>query len=303
MAFDGSGNYTRTNGVNTGTTVWTTDDAAGTAILSSRHDTHDQDLATALSLSYCKDGQSTPTANLPMGGFKFTTVGNASTTDQYTAAIQVQNSTLVWGGTSGGTANAHTITLAPAITAYVAGQRFGFLSGNTNTTTTTLNVNSLGAKTIKQGPSNVNLVAGQLTASSLVEVVYDGTNFLLLSQPWVGFIDYTPTYTGSGSLTMTSVTTHIARYTVRGRLCHIQLEFTGTTGGTASNVIFASLPITNANDMIQLAYVVDGAGDPSPAPLGYINTTGGNVGFLKYSAGNFGLGTGRQCRVTFEYQI
>lgn len=33
------------------------------------------DLATALSTTYCKDGQSTPTANLPMGGFKFTGLG------------------------------------------------------------------------------------------------------------------------------------------------------------------------------------------------------------------------------------
>lgn len=300
MAFDGSGNYTRTNGVNTGTTVWASDDAAGTAILSSRHDTHDQDIATALSNCYCKDGQSTPTANLPMGGYKFTTVGSASALDQYAAASQVQNSSFLWGGTSGGSANAHTISVSPTPSAYAAGQRFQFLSGNTNTSSVTLNVNSLGAKTIKQGPSNVNLVAGQLTASSLVDVVYDGTNFLLVSQPWVAAQTYTPSYSASGSMTFGTVTTSIARYHIRQRFCRLQLEFFGTTGGTASNSIIASLPITEAQGMTAMAYVVDGSG---ASAQGYVSISGGNASFFKPDASNFGLGAARACRITVEYEI
>jgi len=43
-----NGTFTRTNGVNTGATVWNQDAAQGTKIVTSRHDTHDQDLADGI---------------------------------------------------------------------------------------------------------------------------------------------------------------------------------------------------------------------------------------------------------------
>lgn len=80
-----------------------------------------------------------------------------------------------------GAADASVITPAPAITAYVTGQRFSFKVAGTNTTTTpTLNVNALGAKTIvKRG--NAAMIAGDLLIGQIVEVEYDGTNMQLLS--------------------------------------------------------------------------------------------------------------------------
>lgn len=46
------------------------------------------DLATGLSTTICKDGQTTPTANLPMGTFKHTGAGAASGTGQYLVYAQ-----------------------------------------------------------------------------------------------------------------------------------------------------------------------------------------------------------------------
>ena len=86
--------------------------------------------------------------------------------------------------TAGGTADAVTLTfttqLIPA--AYAAHQRFAFIAANTNTTTVTLNVNSLGAKTIKKnvGGSLANLVAGDITSGRPYDVIYDGTQFVLM---------------------------------------------------------------------------------------------------------------------------
>lgn len=90
------------------------------------------------------------------------------------------NSTLVYdyAADSVGT-DAYAITLTPAPTAYVTGQRFTFKAGTANTGAATLNVNSLGAKTIKLGTSN--LYTGQILANQIVEVVYDGTNMQLVS--------------------------------------------------------------------------------------------------------------------------
>ena len=63
MAWDGSGTFTRTNGVNTGSGAWAADKAAATNILSSRHDTHDQDLATGIQACLTKNNESKPTAD------------------------------------------------------------------------------------------------------------------------------------------------------------------------------------------------------------------------------------------------
>lgn len=80
-----------------------------------------------------------------------------------------------------GAADVLVITPAPAITAYTAGQRFSFKVAATNLTTTpTLNVNALGAKTIvKMGGSA--LAAGDLLIGQVMEVEYDGTNMQLMT--------------------------------------------------------------------------------------------------------------------------
>lgn len=79
--------------------------------------------------------------------------------------------------------NALTITLAVAPTSYQNGQRFVFKTANTNTGSVTLNVNSLGAQTLKkiEGGALVNLVSGDLIAGQVVIVVYDGTDFQIIA--------------------------------------------------------------------------------------------------------------------------
>lgn len=78
-----------------------------------------------------------------------------------------------------GAANAYVITPAPAITAYTTGQQFTFKAVNANTTTSTINISGLGVKTIKK-LGNTNLASGDIAASQLVEIEYDGTNFQML---------------------------------------------------------------------------------------------------------------------------
>lgn len=66
------GTFTRSNGVFTGSLVWTDDKNAGTKITSAHHDTHDQDLAQGINACLNKNGQNSPTANIPWGGYKIT---------------------------------------------------------------------------------------------------------------------------------------------------------------------------------------------------------------------------------------
>lgn len=79
-----------------------------------------------------------------------------------------------------GAADAYVATLVPAVTAYVAGQRLSLKIANTNTTTSTVNVNALGTKTIKR-LDGTNVAAADLLSGMIADLRYDGTNFLLLN--------------------------------------------------------------------------------------------------------------------------
>ncbi len=137
------------------------------------------DIESALSASLAADGQKVPTANLPMGNFRHTGVANASARTDYAAAGQVQDSSFLWGGTSGGTANAQTIALTPAITAYAAGQTFRFIAGATNTGATTIAVNGLAATDITYLGNP--LTGGEIASGGVYEVIYGGSDFHLVS--------------------------------------------------------------------------------------------------------------------------
>lgn len=60
------------------------------------------------------------------------------------------------------------------------------------------------------------------------------------------WLDWQPVYSASGSMTYTSVTTTRAKYKIRYDDVHINLYTSGTTGGTASNAIYATPPFTPA---------------------------------------------------------
>lgn len=81
-----------------------------------------------------------------------------------------------------GAADAYVITASPAIGSYVAGQRFVFKAVAANVTTTpTLAVNGLAAKTITKNSAAV-LAANDIKAGQVVVVIYDGTQFQMQSQ-------------------------------------------------------------------------------------------------------------------------
>jgi len=80
-----------------------------------------------------------------------------------------------------GSTDAYAITVTPAPAAYAVGQIFTFKANTINTDASTLNVNSLGAKTIVKD-YNVTLASGDILANQIVMVEYDGTNFQLMSR-------------------------------------------------------------------------------------------------------------------------
>lgn len=62
-----------------GAAGWVDDRDAGTKILATRHDSHDQDLATGINNCMAKDGSNAATADISMGGFRLTNLPTTPT--------------------------------------------------------------------------------------------------------------------------------------------------------------------------------------------------------------------------------
>jgi len=75
----------------------------------------------------------------------------------------------------------YVITLSPVPSSYTTGMVVNFSANTANTGACTINVNSLGAKSIKK-LYNVDPEDGDIAAGQLVTLIYDGTNFQMQSQ-------------------------------------------------------------------------------------------------------------------------
>lgn len=100
--------------------------------------------------------------------------------------IRVPNSTALQNQSfiaalAGGTADALTLTVSPVPAAYATYQRFVFKAASDNTTSATINVNSLGVKTIKKRTTSgvADLTGGEIQQDGIYAIVYDGTYFQL----------------------------------------------------------------------------------------------------------------------------
>ena len=171
MARDGSGTYS----LPAGQPVVT-----GTVISSTVFNTFASDVATALTASIAKDGQTTPTADLPMGTFKHTGVGNGSARTHYPAIGQIQDGGVTSIGSVSG-ADSITGSLTPAITAYSGNMMFVFEPASNNTGAVTIALNGLATKAIVKLDGDA-LIADDLVAGVPALVIYDGsTNFYLMN--------------------------------------------------------------------------------------------------------------------------
>jgi hypothetical protein len=101
-----------------------------------------------------------------------------------------------------GAANAYVIAPNPAITAYTVGQIFTFIAANTNTAASTVNINNIGAITIKKS-ATADLIAGDILAGAVIVIEYDGTNFQMIANTQLTPATNIQTFTGGGIFTVT----------------------------------------------------------------------------------------------------
>jgi hypothetical protein len=196
LARNGSGTYVRVHD-------WTTDRDAGTPITASRVDAEADDMATALSDSIARNGETTITGNIPFSNFKLTGLGSATVRTDAVNYGQVIDNSGRYSSVSG--TNTIVLSLNPALTVYPTGGVFYFKSAATNTGNVTININGLGAKSIKKQTLGgvVELKPGDIQGGTMHAIAYDGVQFQLLSAAGEGFrADCRLVYTNATTLTL-----------------------------------------------------------------------------------------------------
>lgn len=215
----------------------------GTVISSTAFNALTADLANGLTTAITKDGQTTPTANIPMGGFRITGLGAAVASTDAVQFAQLQSGTTSYISVTG--IDIITGNLVPALTAYAAGNTFSFVASGTNTGAVTLNIDGLGAKAITRDGS-IALFANDITIGKVVTVIYDGTRFQLINGNSYQTIRITGngnipslTVTGTGyspNITLTDAAS-VAWDTALGQVATFTFVSTNRTIATPTNIV------------------------------------------------------------------
>jgi hypothetical protein len=161
------------------------------------------DFATGFSSVVKKNGDTTMTGNLPMGGFKVTGSADGSALTDLVTLQQLQKSYATLLGSVSGT-NTVTAAATPTITAYATGLSFILIPANTNTGAVTLNINSVGAVNLQKN-SNTALAAGDLLAGVAYNVMYrSGGYFELMGEAPATRLLATSGTAGTNTITATA---------------------------------------------------------------------------------------------------
>lgn len=173
MPRNGSGSYNLPSDVNPV--------VPGTLIESNWANSTLDDVATALTASISVDGQTLPTENLPMGGYKHTGVGDPTATDQYGTLGMRQRGTDIRVVVTGG-ANTIVGTLV-GLTAYTQYMVVSFVPLYNNVAgAVTFSINGLTAYPLYDGAGE-DLSPDDLVAGSLVTAYFTGSAWKMLSVP------------------------------------------------------------------------------------------------------------------------
>jgi hypothetical protein len=127
------------------------------------------------------------------------------------------------------------------------------------------------------------------------------TNVNLIQRPIYEsrVLGYQPTYSASGSMTYTSVTTTTAKYIIFGQNIYLNVRTIGTTGGTAATRLQCTAPFTRIDSSGINVVVQDG----SSFIGGNAYWDSSNILVGRYDGANFGLGSSRSILIEHTYKI
>jgi hypothetical protein len=179
MAWNGSGTFTRTNGDNTGSGLWQQDKADGDLIVASRHDTHDQDLASGINACLAKNGENAMTGNLDMGSNSIISLANLTAigTFSWTGNASIAGNASISGNiTDVNSASMDFLTVSDTATFSNAANVTGAFSAGATTLNSTLAVT--GATTLNSTLNVTNSVSLDNTLQVTNGCTFEGLVFV-----------------------------------------------------------------------------------------------------------------------------
>lgn len=132
--------------------------------------------------------------------------------------------------TGGGTANAHTVTMSPTLAAYSNKVRIAYIPPANNTGAYTVNVNGLGAVSVKM-LDGTDPPAGAANSSGVSVIQNNGTNFVLLNPAW----SVPANHQSYGRVYLQTDGTAASRYDVDAVVTEGTFESIGPTSSGATN--------------------------------------------------------------------
>ena len=192
-------------------------------------------------------------------------------------------------------ASASTITVpAGAASKYIVGDRLKFTQ-----TTVKYAVITVVADTLLTIAVNTDYTV----ANAAISANYYSHEASPIGYPT--WFNYTPTWSGSGSMTVVLGAARINKFSITGKICIVELSAQVTTGGTASTQIIFSVPVNFTNSGSEYfgggAFCYDGS---TAYQAGFwTNASASTAGIKKYNNASWALSTGTYIAVEFSYDI
>ena len=230
---------------------------------------------------------------------EITTTTNYVDSETTATLLEVNSGVDLYAVTTG-SVNTYVATFTTPYLTYATGLTLRVKFNLENTTTSTINVDTLGTKIIKKvtGAGIEVLEAGDIIADGVYIIVYNGTDFILANQFKVK--PMSEIFTSSGTFTAPFTGKYKVTVTgggASGSTGYARANGGGGAGGTAIEVVSLT-----KGDVVTVTIGAGGAGVASKNPgnsggdsdfVGYCSATGGTNGTgSDASAGNFGGGVG-----------
>ena len=116
------------------------------------------------------------------------------------------------------------------------------------------------------------------------------------------WFNYTPTLSASGSMTVSSPSITLAAFSVKGQTVFLSIRASFTLGGSVSNTVYATLPISTTANFGDCGASLFTA---SLSEVGFASMTAlaGNVGIRRYDSGSWTTGASKQISVLINYKM
>lgn len=145
-------------------------------------------------------------------GYKLEELGNATADDDAMNLVTTRKEAYKLVGSVSGT-NTITGSCTPALTAYTAGMELRLIAVADNTGAVTINIDSLGAKSVtKRG--TIALQAGDILNGEMLRLVYDGTRFQIVGGKSQETLGTAQSSTSGTSIEFTGIPLTATRITV-----------------------------------------------------------------------------------------